>query len=587
MEIYEQITKDITGSYYQQNYSNDGQRFIAWYLRNIHNLDPVEARDCITDGAGDKQIDAVYIDNEAQTIYIIQGKFYAQETVNAEPLREVLSSWMQIKNLDALQDAANNRLKTKILDISNALQDDYEVVFELITTATLTADAEKDLENYNNQLAADDSVSASIMLVDAEGLKFRYDEALKRARPYINYDFAVEPGKYMELTIGGTKAVIAAIPLKECIQIPGIRDGALFRRNVRQSLGNGNKVNKGIARTIRNDAKDFFFYHNGITAICSKLQVTADTISTHELNVVNGCQSLSTIFNCSEAVKKAEDAYIMFRFYEIKDAETADKISVSTNSQSAVKARDLRSNDKNVLMMKKSYEQRYTDGYFVTKRGENVNTAKYNTSHIINLTDLGKQMCAWHSQRPTISYSETRIFDKNFSQLFHADYPPENMQALKELMDEIKKCWVPENPLHLNEAILALKSYMPYHHLFAISYYFDIINDMPSESIPNPAKALQALKTHNLVERIISLTGNDLNAAFASSLRKAQENGRVFSPQNWSKAKASINAIRDTISSRYSMLDIMFMSEGTRLREQLQQGLKLDNADFEARWTAD
>lgn len=469
MEIYEQIKKDITGSYYQQNYSNDGQRFIAWYLRNIHNLDPVEARDCITDGAGDKQIDAVYIDNEAQTIYIIQGKFYAQETVNAEPLREVLSSWVQIKNLDALQDAANDRLKTKILDISNALQDDYEVVFELITTAALTAEAERDLENYNNQLAADDSVSASIMLVDAEGLKFRYNEALKRARPYINYDFAVEPGKYMELTIGGTKAVIAAIPLKECIQIPGIRDGALFRRNVRQSLGNGNKVNKGIARTIRNDAKDFFFYHNGITAICSKLQVSADTISTHELNVVNGCQSLSTIFNCSEAVKKAEDAYIMFRFYEIKDAETADKISVSTNSQSAVKARDLRSNDKNVLMMKKAYEQRYTDGYFVTKRGENVNTARYNTSHIINLTDLGKQMCAWHSQRPTLSYSETRIFDKNFSQLFHADYPPENMQALKELMDEIKKCWVPENPLHLNEAILALKSYMPYHHLFAIS----------------------------------------------------------------------------------------------------------------------
>lgn len=71
MEIYEQITKDITGSYYQQSYSNDGQRFIAWYLRNIHNLDPVEVRDCITDGAGDKQIDAVYIDNEAQTIYII------------------------------------------------------------------------------------------------------------------------------------------------------------------------------------------------------------------------------------------------------------------------------------------------------------------------------------------------------------------------------------------------------------------------------------------------------------------------------------------------------------------------------------
>lgn len=585
MEIYEQVKNDITGEYYQKNYPNDGQRFVAWYLRNIHNLDPIEAKDCITDGAGDKQIDAVYIDNEAQAIYIIQGKFYSQGTVNAEPLREVLSSWVQIKDLAALQDAANDRLKAKILDISNALQDDYEIVFELITTSTLTEDAEKDFENYNNQLAADDSLSASIALIDAEGLRFRYDEALNRARPYINYDFTVEPGKYMELTIGGTKAIIAAIPLKECIKIPGIRDGALFRRNVRQSLGNGNKVNKGIARTIRKDAKDFFFYHNGITAICSKLQVIGGIISTRELNVVNGCQSLSTIFNCSESVKKAEDAYVMFRFYEIKDAETADKISISTNSQSAVKARDLRSNDKNVLMMKKSYEQRYPDGYFVTKRGENVNTAKYNTDHIINLTDLGKQMCAWHSQRPTLSYSETRIFDKNFSQLFHADYAPENMQALKELMDEVKKCWVPENPLQLNTAMLALKSYMTYHHLFAISSFFDAANNMPAESVPIPSKVLKALKEHNLMNEVIFRTGISLNMAFENSIQEAQDSGKVFSPQNWSKAKASLKAERNAIRFQYSNLS--YMPGGAELKKKLQEGLKLDNTDFEARWTAD
>lgn len=88
------------------------------------------------------------------------------------------------------------------------------------------------------------------------------------------------------------------------------------------------------------------------------------------------------------------------------------------NSQSAVKARDLRSNDKNVLMMKKAYEQKYTDGYFITKRGENVNTAKYNTNHIINLTDLGKQICAWHSQRPTLSYSETEFLIRILANFF-------------------------------------------------------------------------------------------------------------------------------------------------------------------------
>lgn len=585
MEIYDQVKKDIAGEYYMNNYPNDGQRFVVWYLRNIHNLDPIETRECITDGAGDKQMDAVYINDQAQTIYIIQGKFYSQGTINAEPLREVLSSWIQIKDLATLQEAANDRLKAKILDISDALQDDYEIVFELITTSALTAEAAKDLEAYNNQLSADDSISASIALVDAEGLKFRYDEALNRSRPYINYDFTVEPGKYMELSIDGTKAVIAAIPLKECIKIPGIKDGALFRKNVRQSLGNSNKVNKGIAKTIRKDAGDFFFYHNGITAICSKLHAAGNTISTRELNVVNGCQSLSTIYNCSEAVKKADGAYVMFRFYEIKDTETADKISISTNSQSAVKARDLRSNDKNVLMMKKAYEQKYTDGYFITKRGENVNTAKYNTSHIINLTDLGKQMCAWHSQRPTLSYSETRIFDKNFSQLFHKDYPPENMQALKELMDEVKKCWVSENPLGLNSAMLSMKSYITYHHLFAVSLLFDTVNNMPPDSVPSPARVLQQLKEHQLMDQAISMAGAALNLAFENSIQEAQDNGRVFSPQNWSKAKASINAIKNAVCSQYST--ISFMPGGAEIKKKLQMGFKLENTDFEARWTAD
>ena len=75
--MYNKIHNDISQQYYRENYPNEGQRFVAWYLRNIHNLDTIEAKDCITDGAGDKQIDAVYIDNDLSTVYIIQGKFYS------------------------------------------------------------------------------------------------------------------------------------------------------------------------------------------------------------------------------------------------------------------------------------------------------------------------------------------------------------------------------------------------------------------------------------------------------------------------------------------------------------------------------
>jgi hypothetical protein len=100
--VYDLIKKQISAEYFQQRFSNDGQRFVAWYLRNILLRDMNETHDDITDGADDKQIDAIVIDDDKSMIRIIQGKFVQGGVVDAEPLREVLSSWIQIKDLARL-----------------------------------------------------------------------------------------------------------------------------------------------------------------------------------------------------------------------------------------------------------------------------------------------------------------------------------------------------------------------------------------------------------------------------------------------------------------------------------------------------
>ena len=582
--MYSKILSELGQNYYKENFPNDGQRFVAWYLRNIHNLDTFETKDCITDGAGDKQIDAVYIDNQACTIYIIQGKFYGGDTVGAEPLREVLSSWIQIQNLAHLQDGANHNLQVKISEIATALEDDYEVCFELIMTSTLTDSAKHDLEVFQKNLSDNEAISANLILVDNETLKFKYDEALNRSRPYINHEFNLEVGKYMELTIDETKAVIVALPLRDCIKIPGIKDGSLFRKNVRQSLGTSNKVNKGIARTIRNNAGDFFFLHNGITAICSQMSIHEGILSVKELNVVNGCQSLSTIFSYSELAKKADNAYIMFRFYEISDAERADNISTSTNSQSVVKARDLRSNDKAVLALKKAYEQFYPDGYFVTKRGEKVDNVRYNTTHLVNLADLGKQLIAWHSQRPNLSYGETKIFDKYFDQLFRREYSPENVQALNVLFRTLYAKWDKDNPMGLNEALLAMKAYAPYHQLYGISVIFCEINKM-NDSVPNPSMVLQKLNDAELLDTVVETAGSCLNMALETASSEATDNGKMFVPQNWIKSKTSLKDLRTAIKQYLASLKMM--PGGKQVLDQLNTNLEMRKEDFDSRWTAD
>src|ERR1700748_519120 len=113
MSIYNQIQEQIQTPFFQQNFANDGQRFVAWYLRNIHLRDMNETRDDITDGADDKQIDAIFIDDEKSIIYIIQGKYTSGSSIDAAPLREVLSSWMQLRDLVKLQNVANLKLQRK------------------------------------------------------------------------------------------------------------------------------------------------------------------------------------------------------------------------------------------------------------------------------------------------------------------------------------------------------------------------------------------------------------------------------------------------------------------------------------------
>jgi len=381
------------------------------------------------------------------------------------------------------------------------------------------------------------------------------------------------------MEIANTKAVIAAIPLRECIKFPGIKDGTLFQKNVRQALGLNNRVNKSMKSTIYGDRyRDFFFYHNGITAICNKLESNDGNLILNGLNVVNGCQSLNTILACSEKVKDLDDTYIMFRFYEIPQRDRADKISISTNFQTAVKPRDLRSNDKRVLNLKHAFEQKYPQGYFITKRGEEA-PAEKDRKYVIDLVDVGKYLISWHSQRPNTAYSETKIFDKYFEQLFRREYDPENIQALSFWMHEIMKGWGSENPFGLNESLLAMKAYAPYHQLYAVSQCFSIGSNQP-DRVPRPSATYNKAKEDRMLDRIVNMAATSLNFALETAANEPQPANRVFSPQNWIKTKSCLSGISAAVRMQLMMLS------NVPGGKELKDSLILSNADFEYRWAA-
>lgn len=582
MGIYDRIKHDIDQEYYASNYSNEGQRFVAWYLRNIRGLDEAETKSCVTDGADDNQIDAVYISHEDEIVYIIQGKFTQKAKLDSKPVMEVRASWAKIKNLQHLQENANDKLSAIISEISSALDDDYNVQFELIATSGFTQAAIKEAGLLSQELSDDDTINASLDIVDIHSLERKYNNALGNPGPGINHSFTLEPGRFLITEVNNKRAVIAVISLLDCLNIPGIKDGSLFRKNVRHSLGNDVKVNKEIAASLKNCPDDFFFMHNGITAICSSIELNGNVMSVKDLSVVNGCQSLTTISHNSETVKKSGTGYVMFRFYETIDNAEADTISTSTNSQNAVKPRDLRSNDKYVLALKKSFEQRYTDGQFITKRGEKEEAGK-NPLRVIDLATLGKLLMTWHMQWPTRTHVEKDIFVTHFDTLFHHDYASENVQALNEIYKAIMEYYKPQNknPLEVNEALFKQKAYAPYWHLFAIVVMLCEVNKADPDMIPIPEASLKVMRGNGIFDDVIRTAGQCLDVAFMADVDEARENGIVFNPPNWFKSTKTLGVVRSEV--RRTLKNHKRDEAITALKEKL----KMSKRDFEPRWGAE
>jgi hypothetical protein len=345
-------------------------------------------------------------------------------------------------------------------------------------------------------------------------------------------------------------------------------------------LGLSNSVNKQIKSTIYGDKhRDFFFFHNGITAICSRMALQGDRLQLQGLSVVNGCQSLTTILSCSEKVKQLDDTFVMFRFYEIPQHDRADRISISTNSQSTVKPRDLRSNDKRVLALKKAFEQRYADGQFMSKRGEQPSADK-NASRVVDLGNLGKRLMAWHSQRPNISYSETKIFDKYFEQLFKRDYTPERIAALQDWMALVEAGWSKDNPHGFNETLLAMRAYAPFHHLYAVSMCFAVASKHV-DRIPAPDRAWQQAQQKGIAEWAVTVAATALNFALETAANEQHPGGKVFSPVNWIKTKTCLSGITNAIQ-----MQLMMMPNIPGGKEK-RDALVMEADAFEYRWQAD
>lgn len=147
----------------------------------------------------------------------------------------------------------------------------------------------------------------------------------------------------------------------------------VFVVNPRSSLGlSGNKINSEIADTAshRTYSKHFWYFNNGVTLICDKATPSASNKEIHLLNpqVINGAQTTYALFYAYTKGTLDPKAQILVKAIESTDRDFMGSVTLYTNSQNPIKARDLCSNDVVQVRIQRVLEAR---GYFYErKRGE-------------------------------------------------------------------------------------------------------------------------------------------------------------------------------------------------------------------------
>lgn len=390
---------------------NESASFLIWYLENYYRLDTLEAVDAVCDQNGDKGVDGIYINEADNTIDIFQSRISQKRnsSVGDASLKEFFGTLSQFES------------KEKLENLLNAAGDAHvaRLIRRLDVLAKLASYEIRGVYLCNLDLDA----NGSAYLATTPDICFAGKTTLEST--YVS-DKRTEPiSAPVELDVAGfsvaeyivdasTRAVIVPIKARELTTLRGIADQSLFDRNVRGSLGN-TKVNRDIVSSIRTPEvhKSFPLFHNGITIICRQMTQTPEKITIDEYFVVNGCQSLNSLFENRKAL--TDNLRILTKIIRMDvTSDLAVKITRFSNNQNGTKARDFKSNNPIQGRLQNEFAARYHNRYAIeVKRGE-----KLPGGEVISNEDAGLYFMAFDLKEPWATHRMYQVFDEKYSEIF-------------------------------------------------------------------------------------------------------------------------------------------------------------------------
>lgn len=278
--------------------------YAAYTLQVLAMLDVTVAATTITDGFDDNGIDALYFDRRNKELWLLQSKWIKNGT--GEPDSGETSKFKNgvLDLIDLKLDRFNAKLQAKEPEIIEALEDPL-VKIKIVLTYT-----GQDTFSIQNRRIIDDLLGE---LNDPSELAIFNRFSLRQAHKSLVGIIDGQPIKADLILSNWGKveqpynAIYGTINGHDLAQLWSENRGRLFSDNIRDFIG-FSEINEDIRETALNEPENFYFYNNGITALCQSLNKkpigggdrAVGVFVAEDLKIVNGAQTVGSIGNAYE-----------------------------------------------------------------------------------------------------------------------------------------------------------------------------------------------------------------------------------------------------------------------------------------------
>ncbi|MDH3460085.1 MAG: AIPR family protein [Burkholderiaceae bacterium] len=389
----------------------ESRAFLGWFLEHYYRLNETEAQDAICDGPDDKGIDGIYVDMNLERIDVFQTRLLQNDkrTLGDTALKEFAGTLDQLRTRESVEQLSSTtgnvelRALIKDADIPNLVDKGFKLRGLFVTNARQDGNAADYLETRPD-----------ISVFDGVSLQENWVSPGESAPVHSEIKFRLDGHMPIEYKTADATVYVAPLLAKELVAMSGLESGELFAWIVRQALGR-TKVNKAIADSVSEQAehKNFLLYHNGLTVLAEKAAYVDDFLTIDGYTVVNGCQSLTTLFE--HRAKISDELRLLARIIQLPPQnELAAKITRHSNNQNAISARDLQSNSTIQRRLQSEFRNKFAGAIdYEIKRGESSKA-----SSVITNEEAARLLLAFDLQLPWSCHQSYRFFDELHSDIF-------------------------------------------------------------------------------------------------------------------------------------------------------------------------